>query len=91
MKAIKIGHGSVNTKLAKLGLKENSLCPNCGMKETVQHIIWECPEYDNLRHESKIAAENLRDRKDLYKLINTEEKYNKFNDYIQEVYKIRQW
>jgi len=50
---ISTGYGSINSSLFRRGIAEDSSCQVCGIEESVDHVIYNCRLYDDLR--SQIA------------------------------------
>ncbi|CAB0041971.1 unnamed protein product [Trichogramma brassicae] len=45
------GHGDLNFKLKKLGLKEDDRC-DCGLSETAEHVLRDCKLYEQERNDA---------------------------------------
>ena len=72
-------YGSLNGTLFARGAANtpSADCPECfDIVETVEHILFECPLYTNLRY-PELTNENIRNN--LSKLIETRELYTKFS------------
>ncbi|KAI0030057.1 hypothetical protein K488DRAFT_55016, partial [Vararia minispora EC-137] len=53
----RIRHVPLNQHLYRIGSAETPLCPSClGEEETVQHFIYECPDYEDARHTLRRAT-----------------------------------
>ncbi len=48
---MRLGNSGFNTSLFITGVHETGLCENCGEKETVEHVIYDCKRYDAERKE----------------------------------------
>ncbi len=48
---MRLGHSGLNASLFITGLHETGLCENCGGKETMEHVIYDCKMYDEERKE----------------------------------------
>lgn len=44
------GHGNFKDKLRHFGLSEEGACSECLRPETAEHVLFECPRYDEERH-----------------------------------------
>lgn len=51
------GHGNIVMKLQALGLSTSDSC-NCGIKDTIEHIVFECEETQELR--TKLIEQTLK-------------------------------
>ncbi len=59
----------LNASLFIIGVHETGLCENCGEKETVEHVIYDCKRYDE-------------ERKELISYLNERGKVNKDLEYL---------
>ncbi len=48
---MRLGHSGLNASLFVTGGHENGFCENCGEKEKVEHVIYDCKRYDEERNE----------------------------------------
>ena len=64
------GHGKFNDYLNYLKLSETRTCSNCqsGVKETPNHLLFECQRFSQLRT-SKLQVHEIFDESHLFKLI----------------------
>ncbi|XDV19448.1 hypothetical protein PO909_024918 [Leuciscus waleckii] len=51
MTRMRLGHSRLNASLFIIGVHETGLCENCGEKETVEHVIYNCKRFDEERKE----------------------------------------
>lgn len=75
------GYGPINSSLHKRGAVEDASCQYCREEETVDHLIYYCDLYDDLRKQDlKIS--------DLHKseMIESELNYYKFLQFVREVF-----
>lgn len=87
MTYILTGYGPINDSLYTRGSIDSPECPCCeAPNETVEHILFDCPVYDNLRYETLKCIEN---KTRLHKLIYTEAEFNKLKTYLIETFKTR--
>lgn len=42
---LRIGHAGVNQHLHRFKMRDSPMCDSCGIPETINHFIMECPEY----------------------------------------------
>ncbi len=66
---MRFGHSGLNASLFVTGIHETGLCGNCGEKETVEHVIYNCTRYDE-------------ERKELISYLNKKDKVNKDLEYL---------
>ena len=45
------------SRLHKMGIKANPLCPHCQVKETITHLYWICPQSQRLWERLKVLIE----------------------------------
>ncbi len=69
MTRMRLGHSGLNASLFLIGVHETGLCENCGEKETVEHVIYDCKRYDE-------------ERKELISYLNERGKVNKDLEYL---------
>jgi len=78
------GYGPINSSLYKRGTVEDDSCPFCGAEETVDHIIYSCYMYDDLRRQD-LKINNLQK----LEMIESEENYIKFLHLIKDMFQRR--
>lgn len=53
-------HRHVLERFKRTDYSEPPTCIHCGLEETVEHVIWECPKYETERRTSGIeSSENI--------------------------------
>lgn len=77
------GHGSINKKLVELGIEKTSRCPGCTYDETVEHILFECQKYCEIRYDSLCDGENWNH------LIANKTEFQKLQVFVGKAYEIR--
>lgn len=79
------GYGPINSTLNKRGLAETNICPSCKQaEETTDHIIFDCPVYQDIRSEDVVACRNEKKN-----LIRNEQMLAKFNEFARSVFDVR--
>jgi len=70
--------------LYRRGAVEDDSCPFCGAEETVDHIIYSCELYDDLRRQ-ELKINDLQKSE----MIESEVNYNKFLHFVKDVFERR--
>lgn len=79
------GYGPINDTLHKRGAEKTDKCPICKDEiETVEHMIFKCQAYQRIRYQELRQNDKIG-----IELIETEEKFIKFNAYSKEIFEIR--
>lgn len=79
------GYGSINSTLFRRGAEETNVCPVCkNSKETVEHILLECPGYQDKRYQEIMQVKEINQL-----LVETKEKFVRLNNYAKEIFNIR--
>jgi len=78
------GYDPINSSLYRRGAVEDNSCPFCGEEETVDHIIYFCALYDDLRRQDL----KINDLQKL-EMIECEVNYNKFLHFIKDIFERR--
>lgn len=79
------GYGPINASLYRRGSVVESSCPMCGSEEeTVNHLIYECSEYQIFRYTELGNVERSKEE-----LINTEDRFKKFQNFVIEIFERR--
>ena len=47
---LKSGHCNSNSYLLKIGKHENGLCEVCKKNDDMEHFLWSCKKYQNMRY-----------------------------------------
>lgn len=83
------GHGSLNQFLCDRGLSASSLC-SCGGTETWDHVLLECPLYEDFRVLRDFGVVSRPDGTfELDKILRDETTYLAVNSFAVEVFKRR--
>lgn len=78
------GYGPINSTLFKRGAVEDSKFTFCDEEETVEHMIFECPGYEEERRgNTQLCMER---RRGLNELIGSKEAFESFSRYINEMF-----
>lgn len=56
---LRMGHTGLNSTLALMGKHGNGMCDECGVVETVEHVIFKCSKYEEQRSE---LFKNIKNR-----------------------------
>jgi len=79
------GYGHINSSLYKRGAIEDAdvqtSCQYCGEEETVDHLIYFCDLYDDLRKQNLKISDLLKSE-----MIESELNYYKFLQFAREVF-----
>jgi len=75
------GYGPINSSLYKRGAAEDDSCKYCGEEETVDHIIYYCGLYDELRNQDLKIGDLLKSE-----MIESEANYYRFLQFVKEVF-----
>lgn len=79
------GYGLINSTLFKRGAEKENKCPICKVfEETVVHMIFECLGYQGVRYQEIEQINDIRQE-----VINTKERFKKFNRFAREIFAIR--
>jgi len=71
--------------LYKRGAPEDDSCKYCREEETVDHIIYSCKLYEDLRKQDLTISELLKSE-----MIESEQNYNKFLQFAKDVFNKRE-
>jgi len=81
------GYGSINQTLYERNCVDSPDCPRCsGVIESVEHMLFECPLYNNIRHHD-IFNRGADDT--LTSFLENEENFKLFYNYVTKVFKCR--
>lgn len=77
------GYGPIKSSLKKRNLIEDGNCDACGKEETVEHMIYDCNLYRDIR------TRNIMDKQNMQDLINNQEIYEQFTHYVKNLFEIK--
>lgn len=77
-------YGPINATLFDRGISEEENCYKCGVRETVDHILFDCDLYQDLRDNWLNVQKNEK-----HKLIINEEMYVSFSEYARCIFEKR--
>lgn len=78
------GYGPIKASLFKRGIIEENLCDACKIEETVDHLMYTCKLYEDLRE--KYLQKDVKDKS---KLIENQEEYKCITNYVNEMFNKR--
>lgn len=82
------GHGNFKQRLHDLGLVNSSLC-SCGLADTVEHILFFCENFINIRQEFIIVRGHGMNWPPILSRLINEEIFNDFSVYVAHVLRER--
>jgi ribonuclease HI len=59
MTRLRIGHSGLNAHMYRMGMTHTPLC-DCGVPETVEHVLKTCPNYDQQRQALTAAVQQIQ-------------------------------
>lgn len=79
------GYGPINDSLARRNIAPDPTCQMCdaGVRETVDHMLWECERYDEARYPDLCVTREHSEQ------ISNESKFRDFNTYAGTMFEIR--
>lgn len=79
------GYGPINESLHRRNLSDTNECPKCGTGaiETIDHMIWDCEEYEDNRYDE------IRNGRTYENLMDSEEQLRKFNEFARNIFEKR--
>lgn len=81
------GYGPINSTLFKRGAVEDSKCTFCDEEETVEHMIYGCPGYEEERRGNIQLC--MEERRGLNQLIGSKEAFESFSLYVNKMFEKR--
>lgn len=81
------GYGPINSTLFKRGIVTEPGCPLCGIEETIDHMLFDCELYEDIRQNLTLVGKRTFyiETKEQFTLLNTfaKEIFNKRNTYLK--------
>lgn len=82
------GHGNFNTYLFRFKIKRSERCVYCGEKDTPEHTVLECEEFEEERERYRLETGDILSVENIVeKMLESEKKWKKISGLIGEIMK----